>query len=417
MKIAVIGSGVSGLQRHGQVLLNEYSDHEVHLYEADSRPGGHAHTFQPLNYPNFLRFLHLYPTLADAVQPTSMTFSVSRNFGAFEWAGNEHGCGRSLRPMTSAIWSTPPDKCALDFPAKTLIRFMHNHHLLQITGKPDWLTLRGGSKVYVNKIISSLPPSVSTTTLSSALSSFSTVTQVQLETTTGETNTFDHVILASGSGGSDKEREREKEVLGAFGWNRNEVVLHSDVRLMPMDRMTWSCWNYLIDSGELSRDEEGEKKLGGDKVALLDERPPTHPHDYHGPVLVTLNPQVPFEPRPETVVGRWKYDHPVLDANAIRAQNSLPTIQAKRGISYAGAYLRYGFHEDGFTSGLRAVMGIPGGAEGALRMPFDVLEAESEPEEVWAEKVFVVLEGYGVRKHFESLGTHPLQIWPSYNSR
>lgn len=188
------------------------------------------------------------------------------------------------------------------------------------------------------------------------------------------------------------------------------------------------------------------------------------PMNTHGPVLVTLNPHHPFEPRPETVVGRWKYDHPVLDskvrashflvrrrkidfktlcvdycpllhhddtslhlpAQAIRAQTLLPTIQAKRGISYAGAYLRYGFHEDGFTSGLRAVMGIPditirspqseatstkddeaadtkddeggGRGEDALRMPFDVLEAESEPEEVWVEKVFVVLEGYGVRK-------------------
>lgn len=115
-----------------------------------------------------------------------------------------------------------------------------------------YAVLRRYSKVYVNKITSALPPShlhlntpiksVSTTTLSSALSSFSTVTQVQLETATGEISTFDHVILAchadenvriltAGSGGNDEEREREKDVLGMFGWNRNEVVLHSDVRV------------------------------------------------------------------------------------------------------------------------------------------------------------------------------------------
>ncbi|KAG8682462.1 hypothetical protein FRC09_016758, partial [Ceratobasidium sp. 395] len=230
-RVAVVGSGVSGLA--ATWALNEYSDAEVHLFEADNRPGGHANTVKfkrpnmagidaeevsvdtgfivcnPPSYPNFLKFLALPDIRIPTVQ-TEMTFSVSRDGGLFEWAGkdastvfcqiqnlfrpgmwrmvwdilrfnasalsliededepvdpsakgakaelsigaylNREGYSNEfiddyLIPMTAAIWSTPPDTCALDFPARTLIRFMYNHHLLQVTGKPKWLTIPGGS--------------------------------------------------------------------------------------------------------------------------------------------------------------------------------------------------------------------------------------------------------------------------------
>ncbi|ESK85916.1 amine oxidase [Moniliophthora roreri MCA 2997] len=463
MKVAVVGSGVSGLA--ATWALNEFSDHEVHLYEADSRPGGHANTvtytkpgaskdresidvdtgfivFNPCTYPNFLRFLEMYPKIP--IKPTEMTFSISRDHGKFEWAGDnlrtifcqlgrlldpnmwrmiydvlrfnasarrliaqwnsgddtwidmsigdyltQNGYSESfsdnyLIPMTAAIWNTPPDKCALDFPARTLIQFMHNHHLLQITGKPSWLTIPGGSRQYVQTILSSLPSSQ--LHLSTPITSLSTIKteddsnpRVTLTTDSGDVQEYDHVILAchsdtalsilkAGSGLSSEEQA----ILGMFQWNKNHAVLHNDEKLMPRSRLAWSCWNYLTYS-ELDP-ATAKRKANCDRVALTYGMNDLQhiPESKYGPVLVTLNP--PFEPDPDRIVGRYAYDHPVLDSQAVKAQTLMPTIQGTRGISYAGAYLKYGFHEDGFTSGLLAATRYVGG----VKLPWSIMLPEGD---------------------------------------
>ncbi|TFY82581.1 hypothetical protein EWM64_g1419 [Hericium alpestre] len=313
MRIAVVGSGVSGLG--ATWLLNEYTEHEVHLYEADSRPGGHANTVpfaqpgkQPVGvdtgfivlnsttYPNFLRFLRQCPSVE--ILPTDMTFSVSRDGGEFEWAGTslravfcqpkrlldpgmwrmlwdvlrfnacatellrDESCGADetdddvsigvylqregysnsfrdnyLIPMTAAIWSTPPDTCILDFPARTLIRFMHNHHLLQLVGRPPWLTIKGGSKKYVDAILSKLPPSQ--LHLSTPIRSIRQEPlcgpdkgKFMIETSTRVVETYDRVILACHSDQAlemlSDATDEEAKILGGFRWSHNEVVLHSD---------------------------------------------------------------------------------------------------------------------------------------------------------------------------------------------
>ncbi|KZW00950.1 FAD/NAD(P)-binding domain-containing protein [Exidia glandulosa HHB12029] len=451
LRVAVVGSGCAGLA--ATWLLNEHSDNEVHLYEADNRPGGHANTVEftppkssgltesvfvdtgfivcnPSTYPNFLRFLDLKGI---DVVPTDMTFSISRDRGAYEWAGTpnpatvfcqprnllnpktwgmiwdvlrfnacalevldplspdtdlsigdyleKHQYSAAFRddyliPVTSAIWSAPPDKCSLGFPARTLVQFMANHHLLQLLGKPSWLTIPGGSHKYVKQIVGRLSPqNVHMSTPIQSLNTSEVPGSVVLVTADGQRQVYDHVILACHSdtalrilesGGDVTEKERE--ILGMFSWNRNEAVLHSDVELMPKSRMAWACWNYLTSS---SKAPDGSLKANVDQVALtygmndlqhIDE-------DKHGPVLVTLNP--PFEPDPAKVVGRWSYDHPVLDAGATRAQALLPSIQNTRGISYVGAWTRYGFHEDGFTSGMRAAEAFCG-----AKPPFDIRSAD-----------------------------------------
>ncbi|KAF8799396.1 amine oxidase [Phlegmacium glaucopus] len=488
MKVAVVGSGVSGLG--ATWLLNEYSAHEVHLYESDHRPGGHANTvhllpnerlgrqgvdvdtgfivFNPSTYPNFLRFLQLYPppqrkspsflqsllrrqSVPDdvgmdpgiSINPTEMTFSISRDGGAFEWAGKNlatvfcqpyrlvdpqmwrmiydimrfNACARRvlldvkgndesemsigeyldlegyslafrnnyLIPMTAAIWSMPPDKCFLDFPARTLIQFLYNHHLLQVTGKPSWLTIQGGSHKYVNKILLKLPEEQ--LHLSTPVVALKTIKvedgqkqKVVLTTASDEHMEYDHVILACHSdtaleilraGGMTDEEER---ILSQFDWNHNEAVLHSDEKLMPKSRMAWSCWNYLTfsnagrrENGSGTGSQNGhEKEIKREKTLNADVNQVSltckacinnHLSEArHGPVLVTLNP--PFEPDPAKISGRWKYDHPVLDTKAVKAQNEMYKIQNTRSISYAGAYLKYGFHEDGFTSGLLAACSV-----------------------------------------------------------
>ncbi|RPD62510.1 FAD/NAD(P)-binding domain-containing protein [Lentinus tigrinus ALCF2SS1-7] len=487
MKIAVVGSGVSGLG--ATWLLNEYTGHEVHLFEADSRPGGHANTvtfdrpgmkptgvdtsivFNPSTYPNFINFLNQYPDLAERILPTEMTFAVSRDMGAFEWAGNnlmtvfcqpsrlldlemwrliydvvrfnasaqrlivelesnkatdeelsigtylkQHRYSDSFRdnyliPMTAAIWSTPPDKCALDFPARTLIQFMHNHHLLQITGKPKWLTLRGGSRTYVQKILSRLPSSrlhLSTPIQSVKSTRFSENAHiVELTTASGETMEFDHVILAchtdttvdilNAGGGMTSEEAR---ILEAFKWNRNEAVLHCDERLMPKSRLAWSCWNYLTKS---VTDAAGKYLPNVNQVSLtywMNDLQHLSMKD-HGPVLVTLNP--PFDPKPSLEFGRYKYDHPILSEEAIRAQDELPSIQRTRGISYSGAWTKYGFHEDGFTSGLRAAAALlqpqspSSSPSNTAKLPFEIVPADRRPDRgaVWLARAFDAFEGSG----------------------
>ncbi|KAJ7490728.1 FAD/NAD(P)-binding domain-containing protein [Mycena latifolia] len=488
MKVAIVGSGVSGLG--ATWLLNEYSEHEVHLYEADNRPGGHANTvkftppgkepqdsvyvdtgfivFNPSTYPNFIKFLKMH---AIKILPTEMTFSVSRDGGLFEWAGSNlmtifcqpyrlvdpnmwrliydvlrfNACARSiitgdfnaessigeyldregysdsfkdnyLIPMTACIWSTPPDKCAMDFPARTLIQFMNNHHLLQITGKPSWLTLEGGSRVYVNKILSNLP--AEQLHLSTPIRSVSTevgTSTVQLTTASGATETYDHVIFACHSDAAlsilqagEGMTADEREVLGMFQWNQNEAVLHSDVKLMPRSRLAWSCWNYLTKS---VLDSQGNRKANSDQVSLtygmndLQHIPETK----YGPVLVTLNP--PFEPREGTFAGRFRYDHPVLDATAVRAQKMMSKIQRARGLSYAGAYLKYGFHEDGFASGLAAASHlIPDKDKG--RLPFEIdLEVDRRPASARAAVAFFALfEATGGRYIVGLVGTWVLNV-------
>ncbi|KAI0720581.1 FAD/NAD(P)-binding domain-containing protein [Cerioporus squamosus] len=487
MRLAVVGSGVSGLG--ATWLLNEYTGHEVHLFEADSRPGGHANTvtfdrpgkkptdvdtgfivFNPSTYPNFINFLKQYPDLAERILQTEMTFSVSRDMGAFEWAGNnlmsvfcqpsrlldlemwrllydvlrfnvsaqrlivelesnksvdeelsigtyleQHGYSDSFRdnyliPMTAAIWSTPPDKCALDFPARTLIQFMHNHHLLQVTGKPKWLTLRGGSRTYVQKILSRLPSSrlhLSTPIESvKSIPAAETGHAVELRTASGETLAFDHVILAchtdttvdmlKAGGGMTSEEAR---ILEAFKWNKNEAVLHCDERLMPKSRLAWSCWNYLTKS---VTDTAGKYLPNVNQVSLTYWMNDLQhlPMDAHGPILVTLNP--PFDPEPSLEFGRYKYEHPILSAEAIRAQADLPSIQRTRGISYAGAWTKYGFHEDGFTSGLRAaaslLQSVSAPATSArVKLPFEIVPADRRPDRgaVWLARAFDAFEASG----------------------
>lgn len=211
----------------------------------------------------------------------------------------------NVQPMTAAIWSTPPDKCNLDFPARTLLRFMHNHHLLQLTGKPLWLTILGGSHTYVNKILDTNKLPLSQQHLSTPVTSVRSIPSSEhngdggvaltsLDKASGKerTEVFDAVIMATHSDTTlkilgDGATEAEKEILGSFGWNRNEAILHCDEevrkcyhyyirrlqatdlanvhKLMPVDRSAWSCWNYLTAS-EVGAN--GVKRSNVDQVAL-----------------------------------------------------------------------------------------------------------------------------------------------------
>ncbi|KAK6825734.1 flavin containing amine oxidoreductase domain-containing protein [Apiospora arundinis] len=400
-KVAIVGSGSAGI---ASLWALNRTHHDVYLYEAADRLGGHTNTvewkqdkyrclvdtgFIVLNeatYPNFINFLKKVrvPTI-----PTEMTFSVSRDRGKFEWAGtsldavfcqrwnlfspkfwrmifdivrfnqfaldllkvevdgsnnanaktngtketvdetttigeylDREGYSEAFKndyliPMTAAVWSTSPDKCSLEFPAITLVRFMWNHHLLStIASRPDWLTLEHGAKSYIDAVMEA----------------------------------FDHVILATHGDQAcqiiaPSATAEEKAIMSAFKTSENTAVLHSDVAHLPAQQKAWTAWNYLT----LSNPWTGRDV---DKVSLTYNMNILQhiPRGPFGDVLVTLNPLQ--EPKSDTVQGRYSYSHPVYNADAVRAQNQLHRIQNKRGISYAGAWTKYGFHEDGFSSGL-----------------------------------------------------------------
>ncbi|KAL8902185.1 MAG: hypothetical protein Q9207_004838 [Kuettlingeria erythrocarpa] len=463
--IAIVGSGCSGI---GALWALKSTDHEVHLYEADDRLGGHTNTvdfthgdrttrvdtgFIVMNtatYPNFIAFLrHI------GIEPvdTEMTFGVSRDGGLFEWAGtslsavfaqrsnffrprmwrmifdiirfnhfaldllsqseesevdpsgvegpengsekpekplsigeylDREGYSEAFRndyliPMTAAVWSTAPDKASLEFPAITLIRFLWNHHLLNtITARPKWMTILGGSQPYIDAVMKDVPSErVHRRTEVRSLRVLSDG-RVAVKTSDSEA-LYDHVILATHGDQAlniihDIATPAEKKVLRGFKTSKNTAALHSDLsvcfpppslsvflksppltnstQLMPKREIAWSSWNYITRTSSPS----SSSPLHSPTVCLTYNMNILQhiPRSTYGDVLVTLNPLHP--PNPSLTQGTWSYSHPLYNAEAIRCQKLLPRIQNTRNVSYCGAWTKYGFHEDGFSSGLKVAV-------------------------------------------------------------
>ncbi|MGZ5237644.1 MAG: NAD(P)/FAD-dependent oxidoreductase, partial [Caldimonas sp.] len=229
----------------------------------------------------------------------------------------------------------------LRFPVATLIRFCHNHGLLQVTGRPQWRTVRGGARTYVNRMVESIADARLNTP----------VRQVRRTASGGEVSTdsgserFDAVVLACHSDQSlallADPSEAEREVLGAIRYHPNRAVLHTDTSVLPQRRRAWAAWNY-------ERGEGAGRESASVCLHYLINR--LQPLPFAVPVIVSLNPLA--EPAPGTVHGEFEYAHPVFDRAAIAAQARLPALQGRRDTWFCGAWTRYGFHEDGLASGL-----------------------------------------------------------------
>ncbi|KAI9820695.1 MAG: hypothetical protein M1827_005064 [Pycnora praestabilis] len=259
-----------------------------------------------------------------------------------------------LIPMTAAVWSTSADKASLEFPAVTLVRFLWNHHLLStVTARPQWMTIKGGSKQYIDAILENFPRH--RVHLGTAVESVISRQDgsVVLTMAGGHKENYDHVILAThGDQATELIREgasgEEIEIMSGFQTSKNVAVLHSDLALMPKRTVAWSSWNYMTKSSPKS------SNVGQVCLTYWMNLLQHIPTSTFGDVLVTLNPLV--DPKPELTQGRWDYNHPLYNTAAIRSQSLLPKIQNTRGISYAGAWTKYGFHEDGFSSGLKVAV-------------------------------------------------------------
>lgn len=255
----------------------------------------------------------------------------------------EHRYGSAFRdwyllPMAAAIWSCPT-RTMLDYPLATFVRFCHNHGLLQILDRPQWLTVEGGGRSYVRRIVSQLDDVRIATPVQGVDRG---ADGVWLRTPEGAER-FDEVVFACHSDQTlailgDGASADERRILGAVRYQPNVALLHTDAALLPRRRKVWSAWNYLAGAGR-----PDERPVS---VSYLINR--LQPLPFDTPVIVSLNPFV--EPAADKLLRRIEYAHPVFDQGAIDAQAALPQLQGVRRSWFAGAWTGYGFHEDGLRS-------------------------------------------------------------------
>lgn len=298
---------------------------------------------------DILRFNRLTTTLAQAGQDAALAqpigdFLDEHRFGAMFRDGY-------LLPMIGCIWSCPTSQM-LRFPIGTLIRFCHNHGLLQISDRPQWHTVRGGSREYVRRVVAAIADARLRCPVRSVRRQppGSGEAGVLVDSARG-TERFDEVVMACHSDQSLRlladATPDERRVLGAIRYQPNRAVLHTDSRLMPQRRSAWAAWNYER-AAELDREQA--------RVCLHYWLNQLQPLPWQQPVIVSLNPV--REPDPALVHGEYAYDHPVFDGPAIEAQRQLGKIQGHSHLWYCGAWTRYGFHEDGLRAGLAVAEGL-----------------------------------------------------------
>jgi predicted NAD/FAD-binding protein len=400
----------------GAALALHARGHEVVLFEKDARLGGHAHTvtvdydnkpipvdtgfivFNDLNYPNLVAML----TYLDVETfESDMSFAVSDPKG-FEWSSNGlagifawkrnlarpaflgmlseivrfstaaradlAGAGigpgslgayvtrlglsagflrNYLLPMGAAIWSTP-ESDVLDYPAETFLRFCDNHRLLHAK-RPKWRSITGGSQSYVAAVARQLGGAIRAGEGISEVRRLP-LAGVTVRTEAGLESRFDHVILATHSDQalallSDADDE-ERAALSAVRYEPNVAYLHRDPALMPRRRAAWASWNYLRPA----------EPVRSEAVCVTYWMNLLQNIDHARPLFVTLNPPEP--PRADLTFGAFDYAHPQFGSAAIAAQKKLRAMGPRRGVSFAGAWLGYGFHEDGLASGLEAAAAL-----------------------------------------------------------
>ena len=243
-------------------------------------------------------------------------------------------------PMMGCIWSCPTDQM-LKFPVATMIRFCYNHGLIQVTNRPQWWTVKGGAKHYVEKIVARIADKRLNTPVRRIVRN---AAGVQVSTDTG-TELFDKLVLAAHSDQSlamlQAPTAFEQRALGAIRYQPNRAVLHTDTSVLPKKKIAWAAWNY-----ERAQHTEREST----QVCLHYLLNMLQPLPFLQPVVVSLNPL--REIARQHVMAEFDYAHPVFDLAATAAQKEVEALQGQHNIYFCGAWTGYGFHEDGLKSGL-----------------------------------------------------------------
>ncbi len=258
----------------------------------------------------------------------------------------EHGFAEDVRewyllPMLGCIWSCPTEQM-LQFPVATMIRFCHNHGLMQVNNRPKWWTVTGGSRNYVKAITDAIADKRLNTPVELVQRDGQGVRII----TAGQAERFDQVIFATHAPQAlallRDASAQEKDILGAFKTQANVAILHTDASVLPNAKLAWSAWNYV----------RGSAAQNSNSVCLHYLINKLQPIPFEQPVLVSLNPVRPIAR--SHIMGEFEYAHPVMDLAASAAQARLPEINGANHAWFCGAWTRYGFHEDGLVSGLAA---------------------------------------------------------------
>ncbi|WP_085649217.1 MULTISPECIES: NAD(P)/FAD-dependent oxidoreductase [unclassified Pseudomonas] len=406
MKIAIVGSGIAGLTC-AYLLARR---HEITVFEADARIGGHTHTvpvtvdgreysvdtgfivFNDWTYPNFIRLLG---QLGVTFKPTEMSFSVNDPDTGLEYNGNNlnslfaqrsnllsPGFWGMLRdilrfnkearrdlaeqriatdttlddylkaggygerfilhyivPMGAAIWSMPMAEM-LNFPLQFFVRFFENHGLLSISNRPQWQVIEGGSSAYIAPLTASFKERIR---LNCPVSRIDRDAHGVVIHSPAGIERFDKVVLACHSDqalrllGSPDDKERE--ILGALPYADNEVVLHTDTRLLPTRKRAWASWNYRLGGA------------GHTRAAVTYDMNILQGLQSDTTFCVSLNQSAGITP--SKVLARFTYAHPQFSLAAVAAQQRWAELDGLHHTHYCGAYWANGFHEDGVVSALR----------------------------------------------------------------
>jgi uncharacterized protein len=408
VRIAIVGTGISGLG--AAWLLGQR--HEVHVFEREPRLGGHTHTvdvdrgdgttvpvdtgFIVYNEATYPLLVRLFDELGVATQPSDMSWSLRCDRCDLEYAGNLGGLvaqprnladptylrmlrdierfnrlgrklvddprshrtsiGRFLQgagfghgfrqhyllPMAAAIWSSGTGTME-ELPLGTLLRFFANHGLLGITTHHPWRTVVGGSSSYLGPLTARVADRIHRGDAVVAVRRDRAGATVRLAS--GVSDRFDVVVVATHAdealGLLEDPTRDEKELLGVWDYSVNDTWLHHDTSLLPRSRRAWASWNYLLDDC-LRPSQQVSLSYHMNRLQDLDE-----PRDY----VVTLNPA--REPRPGTRHRHLSYTHPTFTPEAVASQPRLDELNGRNRTYFAGAYQRYGFHEDGLWSAVR----------------------------------------------------------------
>ena len=407
MKIAVIGTGIAG----NVAAYHLAREHDVTVFEADNRIGGHTNTirvehggqeyaidtgfivFNERTYPNFIALLD---ELDVAWQDSDMGFSVQHEKTGLEYSGSTlnslfaqrsnlfrpsfhrmvreilrfnresprlleaNASSVSLKdylsnekysqefvdhfiiPMGAAIWSAKPEVMG-QMPAEFFVRFFQNHGMLSVNDRPVWRVVKGGSNSYVEKLVAGHRDRIRLNAPVESVRRFPG--HVEVKVTGHEVERFDQVFMACHG---DQALQlladpsmNEEQVLGQFKYQENEAILHTDDSLMPRRRRAWAAWNYHIPAYSQERVAVSYNMniLQGIKAPVT--------------FCVTLNHA--YAIRPEKIIQRFQYSHPVFTPESIEAQKRHADINGAYRTYYCGAYWRNGFHEDGVVSALTAL--------------------------------------------------------------
>ncbi len=414
-KLAIIGTGIAGLSA-GYFLRGKF---DITFYEKENYAGGHTNTltidedgtpiyidsaFMVYNETTYPLLMRLFKELGVESKPTSMSFSVQhvptrleycgtglnglfaqrRNllnysyikmlleidrfnkesgevldnpaYAAYSlsWYIREKGYSddflyKFLIPMSSAVWSTPPDEM-LGFPAATLVRFFRNHCFLNLGGQLQWRTCVGGSRNYRDKILNLFPNKVWISR--GAVKIVRQGGKALVTDSTGQTIAYDKVIIACHAPQALElladATDLEQSLLRPFGYGINKGTLHTDESVMPKLKTVWSSWNYRI--------EEVGGKLATSTIYWMNSLQGVSQKKNY---FISIND--PGKVDPKKILWEKNYEHPLYTVEGQKAQPHLPRLN-ENGVTYfAGAYFRYGFHEDGLMSGLDAARAVADG--------------------------------------------------------